>query len=122
VGVAQLSGDPGCGPAEQRTQIDIRPKHHGGTKSGQGSCPRARDPTADAPPGRLVEFAEPHEGNRMNEMKADPAGRLWASTMRDHGRHATGVLYRVEDGHTERVRADIRVPNATCYSELGDRI
>lgn len=63
--------------------------------------------------GRLNEL-------RMNEGKVDRGGRFWVGTMRDPGRAADGVLYRVgTDRSVDVVMRDITVPNATSWSPDG---
>jgi len=54
--------------------------------------------------------------HRMNELKCDRRGRLWAGTMRDFGAAATGSLYRVERGKATRMLSGIAIPNGQCVS------
>jgi len=65
----------------------------------------------------LVAPERPRPDHRLNETKADRAGALWTSTMRDFGLTATGSLYRIGDDLVpHRVLGDLRVPNALCWS------
>ncbi len=78
----------------------------------------------DEDPGAQLEIVAPVEadnpGNRMNDAKCDPAGRLWAGTMAfDFARHA-GSLYRMEtDGRVERVLSDVTISNGLGWSPAG---
>ena len=62
------------------------------------------------------------QGNRLNDGRCDPAGRLWVGTMHDpavDGR-ATGSLYRVEpDGSVAVIRTGVGVPNGLAFSPDG---
>ena len=58
----------------------------------------------------------PELGNRMNEVKCDRDGRLWAGTMRDYGAATTGSLYRVCRGDAAPVLRGITIPNGQCWS------
>jgi sugar lactone lactonase YvrE len=62
-------------------------------------------------------------GNRLNEAKCDPAGRLWVGSMRDFGLATTGALYRVGAGFDQaRVLDAITVPNSLAWSPDGRRM
>jgi sugar lactone lactonase YvrE len=61
----------------------------------------------------------PARDNRLNDVKCDRAGRLWAGTMRDFGAATTGALYCVERGDVRRVLAGITIPNGPCWSPDG---
>jgi sugar lactone lactonase YvrE len=60
-------------------------------------------------------------GNRMNDAKCDPQGRLWAGTMAfDFGAGAAS-LYRVDTDHTvTRVLPDLTIANGLGWSPAGD--
>jgi sugar lactone lactonase YvrE len=59
-------------------------------------------------------------GNRLNEARCDPAGRLWVGSMRDYGTEITGALYVVgADLGPRQILNDIRVPNSLCWSPDG---
>ena len=62
-------------------------------------------------------------GNRSNDGRVGPSGALWIGTMamKDAGTHASGALYHVRGGTVTRLRADINIPNATCFSPDGRR-
>jgi sugar lactone lactonase YvrE len=78
----------------------------------------ADDPTAQLEIVAPIEADNP--GNRMNDARCDPAGRLWAGTMAfDFARHA-GSLYRVEtDGRAERILSDVTISNGLGWSPAG---
>jgi sugar lactone lactonase YvrE len=62
-------------------------------------------------------------GNRMNDGKCDPAGRLWAGTMALDLAPGAGSLYRIEpDGNVTRVAGDITCSNGLGWSPEGDRM
>jgi sugar lactone lactonase YvrE len=77
--------------------------------------------------GEGFELAAPVErdipGNRMNDAKCDPAGRLLAGTMAfDVSPHAA-ALYRVEPGWSfEPVVRDVTQSNGIAWSPGGDRM
>lgn len=55
--------------------------------------------TYDLETERLTPIADPEAhlpGNRFNDGKCDPAGRLWAGSMSMHGAKDAGTLYRVD--------------------------
>ena len=59
-------------------------------------------------------------GNRMNDAKADPMGRLWAGTMALDSSTGAGSLYRVEvDGRVERVIESATISNGLDWSPDG---
>lgn len=59
-------------------------------------------------------------GNRMNDAKCDPAGRLWAGTMAFDFARGAGSLYRIEgDGRPERVLSDLTISNGLGWSPSG---
>ena len=67
------------------------------------------DPEADLP------------NNRFNDGKVDRHGRLWAGTMDDEEREASGVLYRVDSGvQATAVDRDYKVTNGPAFSPSGD--
>jgi sugar lactone lactonase YvrE len=62
-------------------------------------------------------------GNRMNDAKCDPAGRLWAGTMAFAFTAGAGSLYRVLPDHSfTRVVDDVTISNGLGWSPGGDRM
>lgn len=59
-------------------------------------------------------------GFRTNDGKIDLAGRLWWSTMDDHGGERPGVLYRTDpDGRTHQALDGIHIANTVSCSPDG---
>jgi sugar lactone lactonase YvrE len=60
-------------------------------------------------------------GNRSNDGRVGPSGSMWIGTMsmKDPGTNAAGALYHVRGGTVTKLRTDIHVPNATCFSPDG---
>ncbi len=65
-----------------------------------------------------LDFMPPQ--NRVNEMKADPAGRLWFGSMWDFGQGCSGALYRLEaGGGPALIRDNVTIPNSLAFSPDG---
>lgn len=57
-------------------------------------------------------------GNRFNDAKCDPKGRLWAGTLDMSFQAYTGSLYRVEaDGSVQRMLSDVGCSNGLAWDE-----
>jgi sugar lactone lactonase YvrE len=62
-------------------------------------------------------------GNRLNDCKCDPQGRLWAGTMSKQRTPRTAALYRlVPGGELERVIAATTISNGLGWSPDGERM
>jgi len=76
--------------------------------------------TLDLEAGKYEMIATPDgvEGNRFNDGKCDPRGRLWAGTMDDNEKSRSGSLYCLEtDLHTVSLKVkDINISNGICWS------
>ncbi len=60
-------------------------------------------------------------GNRMNDAKCDPQGRLWAGTMAFDFSEGAASLYRVDADHSvTRVLPDLTIANGLGWSPGGD--
>jgi sugar lactone lactonase YvrE len=71
----------------------------------------------------LHEVEPESAGNRLNEAKCDPAGRLWIGSMRDFGLATTSALYRISrDFDQTRILDSITVPNSLAWSPDGRRM
>ncbi len=72
---------------------------------------------------RIVAVEADDARTRINDGRADPAGRLWFGTMDKSGSgEPIGALYRMEtDGRVEKVRTGVRVPNGIEFSPDGTR-
>jgi sugar lactone lactonase YvrE len=71
----------------------------------------------------LARVEDDRPGNRFNDCKCDPAGRLWAGTM--SGEHAPGEasLYRlVPGGQIECVITGTTISNGLGWTPAGDRM
>ncbi len=88
----------------------------------------------DLDTGDVSPFARPDldPGNRSNECRCDPQGRLWLGTMCNNLRHdgapipidrSSGTLFCVEaDGSARRMLEGIGISNTLCWSPEGDRL
>jgi sugar lactone lactonase YvrE len=71
----------------------------------------------------LARVEEERPGNRLNDCKCDPHGRLWAGTMSMARRPGTAALYRLAPGgELERVVPDTTISNGLGWSPAGDRM
>jgi sugar lactone lactonase YvrE len=69
---------------------------------------------------RLARIALGPGEQRMNDAKADPAGRFWAGTLCDDGVRGGAALYRLEaDGTVVRALAGVTVSNGLAWSADG---
>jgi sugar lactone lactonase YvrE len=83
----------------------------------------AADPVAGL--GRKLVDVEPDKPlNRLNEGKADAAGRLWFGSLDKTGQFLPqGALYRLDlDGSLTTMRTGMRIPNAIDFSPDGRRM
>lgn len=78
---------------------------------------------SDVPFDRFTPVMHPdadRPGNRFNDAKCDPAGRLWAGTMDDAENEASGRLYRIDDLATvRRVKDNVNLSNGLGWSPDG---
>ena len=75
---------------------------------------------------------DPDAGNRSNECRTDPQGRIWLGTMRNNLAadgaavavdRSSGGLFRVEaDGRSVRMLEGIGIANTLCWSPDGVRL
>lgn len=73
----------------------------------------------------LISDPESHlPETRFNDGKCDPAGRLWAGTMRKESpRHPVGGLYRLgPDLTVTKMLSDIRVSNGLAWTQNADKL
>jgi sugar lactone lactonase YvrE len=74
----------------------------------------------DVTAGALTFIADPESDqpeNRFNDGRTDRRGRFWSGTMNDVRRDPTGSLYRLDPDHgVTKIRDDLIVPNAICWS------
>jgi sugar lactone lactonase YvrE len=115
--------DPSTGRAEMWPTAErigaLIPRARGGfvalAKSGVKIC--------DVPFDRLDAVMHPDRdrpGNRFNDAKCDPRGRLWAGTMDDAEVEASGRLYRIDDLQTVTcVKDRVNLSNGLGWSPDG---
>ena len=69
----------------------------------------------------LLEVEPGLDGNRFNDCRADPGGRLWAGTMSTTRAQDTAALYRVEpDGSCRAVLTGLTLSNGIAWTAAGD--
>lgn len=56
---------------------------------------------------------------RSNDGRADPQGGFWIGTMGRHAEPGAGALYRYYRGEVRKLRANVTIPNATCFTPDG---
>lgn len=71
----------------------------------------------------LAQVEDDRPGNRFNDCKCDPAGRLWAGTMSGERAPREASLYRLAPGgEIERVIPETTISNGLGWSPAGDRM
>jgi sugar lactone lactonase YvrE len=71
----------------------------------------------------LARVEEDRPGNRFNDCKCDPSGRLWAGTMSGERAPREASLYRLAPGgEIEPVISDTTISNGLGWSPAGDRM
>lgn len=77
-------------------------------------------------PMKITKIGSPEperEGNRLNDAKVDPWGRIWAGSMDDAEQSASGALYRLDpDLSWRRMDDGYRVANGPAFSPAGDAL
>jgi len=77
----------------------------------------------DPETGAIAVIASPEpdrEGNRVNDAKADPQGRIWAGTMSINCEDPTGSFYRLDtDGKATRVDGPYTIANGPAIAADG---
>ncbi len=67
---------------------------------------------------KLVDFPEaPHCGNRFNDGKSDPSGRLWIGTMNKKVRHQAGSLYCLDGKTFIKKLSGLTISNGMAWSD-----
>lgn len=80
------------------------------------------EPGDGSDPGHLEPFAHPERdrpGNRFNDAKCDPQGRLWAGTMAISEAPGRGALYRVDGSGIARMVDGVSISNGLAWSPDG---
>ncbi len=79
----------------------------------------------DPDTGAAMPIARPHmaAGTRLNDGKADRAGRYLCASMRSGQASGAGALFRLDaDGAVEQIESGIGIGNAICFSPDGDTL
>ena len=72
---------------------------------------------------QLLATVEEAPGNRFNDCKCDPQGRLWAGTMSKQRSPGAASLYRLTPGaELERIVSGTTISNGLAWSPVGDRM
>lgn len=71
-----------------------------------------------------LKFAAPFDSSkhRFNDGRADPAGRIWISTLVDARSPATAALYCIESGRASLTIPDLIVGNGLAFSPKGNSV
>jgi len=108
-------------PVARLTSVAV-PRRAGGFVLAQPSGLRLFDPER----GLDEPFVHPEAkraGNRYNDGKCDPRGRLWIGSMDPGGQPGRGSLLRVDpDGGWHRVDTGFTVPNGIGFSPAADTL
>lgn len=62
-----------------------------------------------------------NSATRSNDGRADRQGGFWISTIGKRAEQGAGSLYRLYRGELRPLRTALTIPNAICFSPLGDR-
>jgi len=62
------------------------------------------------------------KGDRMNDARCDPVGRLWAGTLTVAQTRGASGLYRLDVGHLTRVLDDVALSNGLGWSPDGETL
>ncbi|WP_227367705.1 SMP-30/gluconolactonase/LRE family protein [Halomonas sp. M20] len=68
----------------------------------------------------LFDFEANNPVTRSNDGRVDRHGSLWLSTMGKSAEKEAGSLYRLHRGELKKLRSNVSVPNAICFSPQGD--
>jgi sugar lactone lactonase YvrE len=106
---------------EETTATAWIPRASGGTVLAERRGVRLADDDGEG--SVAVEIEADRRGNRSNDAKCDPAGRLWLGTMADDQTPGAGSLYRVDpDLGVARVLSDLAISNGLGWSADGRRM
>ena len=66
-----------------------------------------------------LEVPETHDDVRLNDGKADPAGRFVVGSMAEPVRASAGSLWSISNGHCSKIVDDVTISNGLCWSADG---
>ncbi|EPC02952.1 hypothetical protein L861_21790 [Litchfieldella anticariensis FP35 = DSM 16096] len=69
----------------------------------------------------LMDFEADNPVTRSNDGRVDRHGSLWLSSMGKAAEAGAGSLYRLHRGELVKLRDGLTIPNAICFSPLGER-
>lgn len=67
----------------------------------------------------LIDLEADTAVTRSNHGRADPFGGFWIGTMGKQAERGAGALYRYFKGELRQLRANVTIPNATCFAPDG---
>lgn len=67
----------------------------------------------------VVTLEADNPATRSNDGRADPQGGFWIGTMGHNAEPKAGALYRFYRGEVRRLRKNVSIPNATCFTPDG---
>ncbi|KGJ06823.1 Sugar lactone lactonase YvrE [Paracoccus halophilus] len=82
----------------------------------------ARFDLGDGSLGQVVAIEADQPGNRSNDGRADPFGGFWIGTMAHDAGRGKGAIYRYYRGELRKLRANMSIPNAICFSPDGRKV
>ncbi|QXT40414.1 SMP-30/gluconolactonase/LRE family protein [Gymnodinialimonas ceratoperidinii] len=68
---------------------------------------------------RVTPLEDNNPATRSNDGRADRQGGFWIGTMGRNAEAGAGALYRCYRGELRCIRADVTIPNATCFTADG---
>lgn len=74
----------------------------------------------ESEPEKRLDLEATNPMTRSNDGRADRQGGFWISTMGKQAQNQAGAIYRYYLGELVQLRANISIPNAICFSPLGD--
>jgi sugar lactone lactonase YvrE len=73
--------------------------------------------------GRMELFSPVEADNpatRCNDARVHPSGTFWFGTMGRNAEAGAGTIYALHRGQLRKLYPDITIPNAICFSPIGD--
>jgi sugar lactone lactonase YvrE len=73
-------------------------------------------------PDRTIDLPAQAPDIRLNDGKADPAGRFLAGTMADPPRTGAGTFWSFHDNRATLLLSDVTISNGLCWNDTGDTL